>query len=54
MKLDSSKWRYCKAIACDSLEGYECGVDECEHPDVAASLEERRRQLKEAKHGRDA
>jgi len=51
MEIDSRQWRFCKAIACDKLEGMSCTVEECEHPDKAEALTERRRVLWEVKHG---
>ncbi|MBU1173092.1 MAG: hypothetical protein KKD44_26310 [Proteobacteria bacterium] len=46
------KWRFCKSIACEHLKGQECQVEQCQHPDMAQALKERRAQLMEVKNGR--
>ena len=52
MKLDPMKWRFCRAIQCDELEGGDCKAKQCKNPDVKKALDDRRKKLKEAKYGR--
>jgi len=52
MKIEPMKWRFCKAVACDELDGMECKAKECTKPDTVKALDERRTQLKAVKDGR--
>ena len=49
--MDGKQFRFCKAIACARLKGFECEIEECEHPDKAKALEERRKVLKAVRNG---
>jgi len=51
MKLDAMKWRVCKSISCNRLEGQSCTVEDCEHTDIAKALQERREALKAVRDG---
>jgi hypothetical protein len=52
MKLDAKQCRFCRAIACEQLDGRDCKSKECIHPNQAVAIEERLEQLKAVQYGR--
>jgi len=39
-----NKWKFCKQMACDKLQGANCTAETCQYPDIQKALNDKKRE----------